>query len=150
MKHLVSIALVLASWFAPASAQGTMEPLSITSSGKTTTFQVEVASSPEARAKGLAGRSALAKDHGLLLDYRNVQEPSSVTMKDVQVELDMIFVDGDGSVIAVATNARPGSLRPIATGLSAAAVLQIAGGQASTLGVKPGDKVKNKMFGNGG
>ena len=46
--------------------------------------------------------------------------------------------------------ARPGSLRTVAPGLGSAAVLQIAGGQATALGIKPGDTVKNKMFGNGG
>ena len=46
--------------------------------------------------------------------------------------------------------ARGGSLRPVAPGLGAAAVLQIAAGQSAALGIKPGDTVKNKIFGNGG
>ncbi len=150
MKKLLVIAVLAIAPPAPAFAQGASEPLSIVSGGKPNVFQVEVASTPEARARGLGGRDALAKDHGLLLDYRTVKEQSAVTMKDVKVDLDMLFLDGDGTVIAIATNARPGSLRPVAPGLGAAAVLQIAGGQSAALGLKPGDKVKNKMFGNGG
>lgn len=149
MKNLLLLAALSLALAAPAFAQAT-EPLSIVSGGKTNAFQVEVAATPEARAKGLAGRDALAKDRGLLLDYRTVKEQSAVTMKDVKVDLDMLFLDGDGTVIAIATNARAGSLRPVSPGLGAAAVLQIPAGQAIALGLKPGDKVKNKMFGNGG
>ena len=52
--------------------------------------------------------------------------------------------------LRIAASARPGSLRTVAPGLGSAAVLQIAGGQAMALGIKPGDTVKNKIFGNGG
>lgn len=149
MKKLLSIAVLSLALAAPAFAQAT-EPLSIVSGGKTNTFQVEVAATPEARAKGLGGRDAVAKDHGMVLDYRQVKEQSLVTMKGVKVDLDMLFLDSDGTVIAVATNARGGSLRPVAPGLGAAAVLQIAAGQSAALGIKPGDKVKSKLFGNGG
>lgn len=147
MKKLLSIAVLAAAFASPAFAQ--TEPLSIVSGEKTHVFQVEVAATPEARAKGLTGRDTLAKDHGLLIDYRTLKEADALTMKGVKVELDILFLGPDGAVRAIAVGARPGSLRQIAP-VSAAAVLEIAGGQAAALGLKPGDKVKNKMFGNGG
>jgi uncharacterized membrane protein (UPF0127 family) len=150
MKKLLVLAAFAAAFVSPASAQGATEPLSIVSGDKTHAFQVELAATVEARTKGLGGRATLAKDHGLLLDFRNVNEQSKITMQGVQVGLDMLFIEPDGTIAAIAVNARPGSLRPIAPGIGAVAVLQIAGGQASALGLKPGDKVKNKMFGNGG
>ena len=80
MKKLLSIAVLSLALAAPAFAQAT-EPLSIVSGGKTNTFQVEVAATPEARAKGLGGRDAVAKDHGMVLDYRQVKEQSLVAWK---------------------------------------------------------------------
>jgi uncharacterized membrane protein (UPF0127 family) len=149
MKKLLSIAVLSLALAAPAFAQAT-EPLSVVSGDKTHAFQIEVAATPEARLKGLGGRDALAKDHGLLIDNRSVKDQWFVTMKGVKVDLDMLFLDAKGTVIAIATSARAGSLRPVSTGLGAAAVLQIASGQAQALGLKPGDQVKSKIFGNGG
>lgn len=148
MKKLLSIAALAAVFALPAFAE--TEPLSIVSGDKTHAFQVDVAATPEARAKGLNGVETLAKDHGLLVDYRKVTEQESISMKGVKMDLDMLFLDGEGTVVAIANSARAGSLRAIAPGVSAAAVLEIPGGQAVALGLKPGDKVKNKMFGNGG
>jgi uncharacterized membrane protein (UPF0127 family) len=95
------------------------------------------------------GRDALAKDHGLLIDYRSVKQAEAITMKGVKVDLDLLFIGADGTINAITGGARQGSLRQIAP-VSAAAVLEIPAGQAAALGLKPGDKVKNKMFGNGG
>jgi uncharacterized membrane protein (UPF0127 family) len=147
MKKLLSTAVLAAAFASPAFAQ--TEQLSIVSGDKTHVFQVEVAATPEARAKGLAGRDTLAKDHGLLVDYRTVKQAEAITMKGVKVDLDMLFIGADGTVNAITSGARAGSFRQIAP-VSAAAVLEIPGGQAAALGLKPGDKVKNKMFGNGG
>ena len=133
-----------------AMAQTPTEALSVVSGGKTHAFQVEVADTLPEISKGLTGRASLGKDQGLLMDFRTVREQFNLNMKGVQVELDMLFLDGEGMVRAIATSARPGSLRTVAPGLGSAAVLQIAGGQATALGIKPGDTVKNKMFGNGG
>lgn len=100
--------------------------------------------------KGLTGRASLGKDQGLLMDFRTVREQFNLNMKGVQVELDMLFLDGEGMVRAIAASARPGNLRTVAPGLGSAAVLQIAEAGRRLLGIKPGDTVKNKMFGNGG
>jgi len=150
MKKLI-VSAVLAAALAPSAlAQGATEPLSIVSGDKTSTFQVEVVNTMAAIQKGLGGRASLAKDHGLLMDSRAVREPIVLTMKDVAFELDVLFLDIDGTIRAIVSGARPGSLRPLDPGLGAAAVLEIAGGQAAALGFKPGDKVKSKLFGNGG
>lgn len=150
MKKLISLAVLAAAFAAPALAQGATEPLSIVSGDKTHAFQVEVANTVAGITKGLSGRASLAKDHGLLMDSRTLKEPIKLTMQGVQVELDTLFIDTDGTVRAIVVGARPGSLRNLSPGVGAMAVLQIAGGQSTVLGLKPGDKVKNKIFGNGG
>lgn len=150
MKRTLSLAALAAAFSTSALAQTPMEPLRIVSGGKTHSFQIELADTLPEITKGLTGRTTLAKDYGLLMDFRTVREQVQLTMKDVKIGLDMLFVDGDGTVRAIAVNARPGSLRNISPGLGSAAVLQIAGGQSIVLGLKPGDKVQNKLFGNGG
>lgn len=150
MKKLAVLAAFAFAAAMPAFAQGPVEPLTIKSGDKSHTFQVEVARTIPEISKGLTGRPTLAKDHGMLLDFRNVKEQYVLNMKGVQVELDMLFLDTDGTIRAIATNARPGSLRTVAPGLGSAAVLQIAGGQATALGLKPGDKAESKLLPHGG
>ncbi len=148
-KLLVTAALVLAAAM-PAFAEGAAQPLTIKSGDKSHTFQVEAARTLPEISKGLTGRATLAKDHGMLLDFRNTKEQYTLNMKGVQVELDMLFLDTDGTIRAIASSARPGSLRTIAPGIGSASVLQIAGGQANALGLKPGDKVTSALLANGG
>ncbi len=150
MKKLAVAAALFLTAVAPAFAQGRVEPVTIQSGDKTHTFQVEFARTLPEISKGLTGRATLAKDHGMFLDFRDVKEQYVLNMKGVQFDLDMLFIDTDGTIRAIASHARAGSLRTIAPGLGSAAVMQIAGGQAVALGLKPGDKVQNKLLTNGG
>lgn len=150
MKKLAAFAAFALALAAPAFAQGPTETLTIVSGDKTHAFKVEIADTPEEITLGLAGRASLAADHGMLLDLRRAPAGMLLNMKDVQVNLDFLFVGPDGTVVAVAQNARAGSLRPLAPGLRAVGVIEIAGGQAAALGLKPGDKVNHAVFGNAG
>ena len=154
MKHALSaLALSLSLGFAlalPAVAQGATETLLVPGGGKTTTFTVELATTKAAAEKGLVGRTDLAKDNGLLIDYRAVGEPATPTMKGVTIGLDLLFLGPDGTITGIIQNARPGSLRPLWTGLGWVATLEIPAGQVAALGIKTGDKVRGKMFGNAG
>ena len=154
MKHALS-ALVLSTslGFAlalPAVAQGPTDTVMIASGGKSVTFTVEMATTKAAADKGLIGRADLAKDHGLLIDYRAVGEPSTPTMKGVAIGLDLLFLGSDGTITGIIQYARPGSLRPLWTGLGWSATLEIPAGQVAVLGIKTGDKVRGKMFGSAG
>ena len=71
-------------------------------------------------------------------------------MKGVTIDLDVLFLGPDGTIIGIVQGARAGSLRPLWTGLGWAAVLEIPAGQATALGLKTGDKVRGKVFGNAG
>ena len=150
MKKLTAILALSFVLVTPALAQGATEPLTIVSGAKTHALKVEVADTPEEIAKGLTGRAALAADQGMLFDMRTAPEGSALNMKGVTVNLDLLFVGPDGTVVAVAQNARAGSVRQLNPGLRSAAVIEIAAGQAAALGLKPGDKVRHKVFGNAG
>jgi uncharacterized membrane protein (UPF0127 family) len=62
-------------------------------------------------------------------------------MKNTLIPLDMIFVRADGSIANIAANTVPLSLDPVPSDGPVKAVLEIAGGRAAELGIKPGDKV---------
>lgn len=147
MKHVLSPLAFALAFAAPAFAQ---ETVTITSGDKTHTFKVQTAETRAAAVAGLAGKTALAADEGLLVDYRKVGEPLSPTMKGVAFNLDMLFLSADGTIVGTVQQARAGSLRPLWVGLASVATLEIPAGQVAALGIKTGDKVRGKAFGNGG
>ena len=60
-------------------------------------FTVELAQTPEERAKGLSGRKYLPSGTGMLFTMNG--EPASFHMKDTHIPLDILYLDGSGVVI---------------------------------------------------
>jgi uncharacterized membrane protein (UPF0127 family) len=157
MKHLFSIAAFVGvlAFSACAHAQlppnpvGPTEPLQIVSAGKTLPFKVEVADTPKESELGLMNRASMPKDHGMIFDFSPGRDVS-MWMKNTLIPLDMLFIDDKGTIVAIAENARPGSLRLVGPGFSVYSVLELNGGVAKELGIKTGDKVQHKLFKNGG
>lgn len=114
--------------------------LTIDSSKRKHRFVVEVAETPEQQAQGLAFRQSLEPDHGMIFP-RDPPVDASFWMKNTLIPLDLIFIRSDGTIARIAENAVPLSLDPIPSLEPVSAVLEIAGGRAAELGIKPGDKV---------
>ena len=131
-------------WSAAGFAQ-TIEPLAIVGAGGRYAFQVEVARNDADRAQGLMYRRNLAPDRGMLFDFARVQ-PISMWMQNTYIPLDMIFIRADGTIARVAENAEPLSTRTIPSGEPVLAVLEVIGGTAARLGIKPGDRVEHPLF----
>ncbi len=110
-------------------------------------FNVEVAADGTSRAKGLMYRTTLASDAGMLFDF---QQPDIVVfwMKNTPLSLDMLFIRADGTVSTIATDTVPYSEEKIPASEPVRAVLEINGGRAMALGIRPGDKVRAEAFGN--
>ncbi len=115
-------------------------PLTVTSGKTTHAFKVEIASTGAEQAKGLMFRTELGPDEGMIFP-RNPPDIASFWMKNTPLPLDIIFVGTDGKILNIAANTVPYSLQSVsAVGLTGL-VLEIPGGRAQELGIKPGDLV---------
>lgn len=110
-------------------------------------FDVELALTPAQQQRGLMLRKSLGAYEGMLFDFGEPR-PISMWMANTLIALDMLFIAPDGTVRHIHANAEPLSLRTIESGGPAKAVLEINGGAARLLGIKPGDIVRHPMFGN--
>ena len=147
---LLNAAPTLQAQAASAPVAKPTTPLAIvTVDGKTHPFKVEVVAEPEERAVGLMFRRSLAADGGMLFDFGRT-EPVAMWMKNTLIPLDMLFIANDGSVVNIAQRTVPGSLATIPSAKPVRFVLEVAGGTAARLGIKPGDKVVHPLFGNAG
>ena len=110
-------------------------------------FTVEIAETEAQMEQGLMYRPYLAPDAGMLFIYK---EPTLAAfwMKNTLIPLDMLFVDAAGRIVNIHPNAVPRSLDPIRAAAPVRAVLELNGGAAALLGIKPGDEVVYPVFGN--
>ena len=109
-------------------------------------ISVEIADEHKEIMTGLMYRDHLDELSGMLFDFGGTAE-RGMWMKNVKIPLDMLFLDAQGNILAIAHNAVPGSTRSINPGVPAAGVLEILGGQAEKLGIVPGDRVLHPRFG---
>jgi uncharacterized membrane protein (UPF0127 family) len=139
-------ALLVSAIAAPgSSAPLRTEPLEIVTSGGVRHFTVEIADTDATRESGLMFRKSMAPNKGMLFDFGS---PQTVTfwMKNTLIPLDMIFIAKDGHVVSIARNAVPMSEALIPSGGPIVGVLELRGGRAAEIGVKPGDVVRDRIF----
>ena len=142
--------MVLAFSPPPALAQAAaptagLESLTIVSGDKRHAFQVEVMRTPDQRAKGLMHRNSMPADRGMLFDFART-EPVAMWMQNTFITLDMVFIRADGTISRIAQRTEPLSRRTIPSGEPVLSVLEINGGIAEKLGIKPGDRVEHALF----
>ena len=109
---------------------------------------VELAETDEQRMQGLMFRESLALDKGMLFLYPADRIPQ-MWMRNTPIPLDMLFLSGDGEVLATANNAVPYSEAIISPGIPAAAVLELNGEAIEVLGIEPGDRVEHPRLSGG-
>jgi uncharacterized membrane protein (UPF0127 family) len=132
--------------FGPAAASAqALDKLEIITATGAHVFSVELARNDAEREKGLMYRRFMPPDRGMLFDFKR-EEPVMFWMKNTYIPLDMIFISRAGVVTGVAANAEPLSERLIPSGGPCYGVLELNGGVAASIGVKPGDKVRHAIF----
>lgn len=113
--------------------------LVVQSGGKPHAFRVEVARSNQEQAKGLMFRTEMGADEGMLFPH-DPPRAASFWMKNTVIPLDIIYVGTDRRILNI-VDAKPYDETPLPSAGVAAAVLELNGGRAAQLGLKPGDLV---------
>ena len=150
-RRLFVLLLALAAAYPDAGALGqlarfpTAELTILTRSGPHK-FTIELANTPDQMTQGLMFRQSLAPDAGMLFAY---SPPAIATMwmKNTLIPLDMLFVDEHGIIVNIGERTVPGSLAAIAAAAPVRAVIELNGGTAARLGIRPGDRVLFPLFG---
>lgn len=138
-RHLLAVALLLAALPAWALESFATSDLTVATAGGPQKFKIELALSDAQMEQGLMFRRSLAPDAGMLFDFK---APVTVTMwmKNTLIPLDMLFLDEHGRIIDIHERAVPLSTDVIAPKGPARYVIEVNGGTAARLGIKPGDQ----------
>ncbi|HEV2675209.1 MAG TPA: DUF192 domain-containing protein [Aliidongia sp.] len=151
LAALVAVAVLLLSPLAraqqPPLSNFKHDELTITGSGGSHKFQVELATDNAQREQGLMFRQTMAADAGMLFLY-DASQPVAMWMENTYIPLDMLFIAADGHIVNIRQRAVPHSRENIASDGPVKAVLELNGGIVARLGIKPGDMVKGPGLGH--
>ena len=111
-------------------------------------FSVEMAITPEQQTVGLMFRPSVPADGGMLFDWGAAHD-SQMWMRNTIASLDMVFINADGTIRSIAENTVPESLAVIDSRGPVRATLELAAGTTARLNIRVGDKVQQRIFGNG-
>lgn len=114
-------------------------PVTVKTAKRTYTFRAELALTREQQARGLMFRTQMGADEGMLFP-RNPPGVASFWMRNTLIPLDIIYVGTDGRILNI-TQAIPRDETPLPSAGIAAGVLELNGGRAAQLGIRPGDLV---------
>ena len=130
--------------FAPALAQDRVNfdrsTLKIETAGAVHSFEIELATNDDQRARGLMFRNEMAPDAGMLFVYRR-DRVLTMWMANTYLPLDMLFIGKDGRIVRIAENTIPLSRTTISSRNRARAVLELNAGTARRLGINAGDRI---------
>ena len=115
--------------------------------GKEHVFNVEMATTSEQERVGEMFRTSIPEDGGMLFDWGSPQS-TQMWMKNTLLSLDMIFINNNGTIRSIAENTVPRSLAVIDAGGPVRAALEVNAGTSAKLGIRVGDTVKQRIFGN--
>ena len=119
----------------------------VTRDGAEHPFNVEMALTQDQQTVGEMFRPKVPEDGGMLFDW-GIPRDSQMWMRNTIASLDMIFINPDGSIRAIAENAVPESLAVISSRGPVRATLEVAAGTAARLNIRVGDQVRQRIFGN--
>lgn len=107
-------------------------------------INVELALTDAARMRGLMFREHMEANHGMLFVFEQ-ETPQAFWMKNTKIPLDMLYFDHDGKLVALHERVPPCTADPCPaypSNVPALYVLELNGGEAAKLGVKPGETME--------
>lgn len=142
---LLSAVVVMLVVVPPLDAKMRLEKLVLVTAAGERAIEVEVAETLQEKAVGLMFRRSLPESSGMLFPYEAPQEVT-MWMRNTFIPLDMVFIRADGVVHRIEARTEPLSERTIASRGPVTAVLELAGGVAEKLGLRPGDHILHPHF----
>lgn len=150
--EIVLAALLIPGMLQAATERELLPPFSM---GGMTFANVEIARTPEERTQGLMERSWIEPDGGMIF-LSDEPEVRVIWMKNTRIPLDAVFIDGEHRIVSIAvmTPEKPRAIGEsvddyearlplyLSEGL-ALMTIEIRGGLAEVLGLKPGDYIQN-------
>ena len=122
-----------------------LEQLTVDTQSGPVSLTVEIADDDRERNQGLMYRRSLADDRGMLFHFQQ-PEHASFWMRNTILSLDIIFIGPDGRILNIADHTTPYSDAPIPAAGLTRGVLEIGAGRAAELGIRPGDRVRHRIF----
>jgi hypothetical protein len=144
----LSAALLAAAAFAatlaaqPAGAACDPDRVELRGDWGTARFRVELADTPEERARGLMFRESLPRMSGMLFVFPG-ERPRSFWMRNTLVSLDIIYFDATGTWVSVQAEAVPLDETALPSGGPAQYVLEVNAGLAERFGMGPGTQMRH-------
>ena len=121
------------------------ETLTVPTDDGAVTLTIEIADTPERRARGYMERVDIASDEGMLFVHED-DRFISMWMRNTPTSLDMIFLEADGTVESVAADTEPFSPAIIESEDEVRFVLEVLAGSAAAWGLEPGDRLEGPRF----
>ncbi len=138
------LSFLLVFYVSPALAAPTEALVIATKTGDTVALRVEIADTPQMRARGLMERTELPENQGMLF-LMPEESDIGMWMKNTPLPLDMLFINRSGTIVKIAT-ATPHSTDVIRADAPVISVLEVGGGLAKKWSVAVGDKVRHRAF----
>ncbi len=149
MIRVLSVAAtILSVWTGTAFAACSADRVNLKNEKSQISFDIELAVTPQERARGLMFRESMPQRAGMLFIFDPPQRVA-FWMKNTLIPLDMIFVNRAGEVVNVHSDAIPGDLSLIEGGDSVYAVLEVNAGLARRYLIEPGTQMQHEVFSQG-
>jgi uncharacterized protein len=109
-------------------------------------IQAEVAQTPDQRSIGLMHRASMEPNHGMLFVFERPAE-QCFWMKNTLLPLSIAFIADDGTVVNI-EEMKPQTLDSHCSRKAVSLALEMNTGWFAKRGIKPGDKLAGRPFGN--
>ncbi len=107
-----------------------------------TSFTVEVADTQSEREQGLGERDSLARNHGMLFDFKT-DDAWQMWMLKMRFDIDIAWLDATGKVVYMRENLTPDTFPNVfIPDQNARYVLEVNAGALKAAGLKVGDTVR--------
>ncbi|MFW5655884.1 MAG: DUF192 domain-containing protein [Roseicyclus sp.] len=111
----------------------------------TARFRVEVADTPQARARGLMFVESLPSGAGMLFVFPD-EAARSFWMRNTLISLDILYFDAEGRWVSAQENAVPLDETSLPSEGPAQYVLEINGGLVDRFGMGPGTEIRHSAL----